>query len=109
MSAKTFIKSIISKCSTSVKNPKLFNGNHSKWKQFKQAVNNKLYHNANHYFSHDDKINYIDFYLSDKVNHILNHKQNSNNHLNFKIYSDLLSFLDKYYQNYLQSKINMKK
>ena len=39
----------------------------------------------------------------------MNHKQNSNDHLNFKIYSDLLSFFNKYYQNYLQNETDMKK
>ena len=39
----------------------------------------------------------------------MNHKQDSNDHLNFKIYLDLLSFLNKYYQDHLQDKINIKK
>ena len=97
MSMETFTKLITQKCSASVKDPELFNDNYLKWKQFKQAVNNKLYHNINHYLSHNDKINYIDFYLDNKVDCVLNHKQDSNDHLNFKIYSDLLSFFDKYY------------
>ena len=101
MSIKIFIKSTTQKCSASVKNPKSFNDNYLKWKQFKQTVNNKLHCNINHYLNHNDKINYIDFYLDDKVNCILNHKQNSNDYLNFKIYSDLLSFFNKYYQNHL--------
>ena len=101
MSVKAFIKSITQKYSASVKNLKLFNGDCSKWKQFKQTVNNKLHHNINHYFNHNDKINYIDFYLDDKVDCVLNYKQNSNDHLNFRIYSDLLNFFDKYYQNHL--------
>ena len=108
MSTEAFTKSITQKHSASVKNPEPFNSNHLKWKQFKQTVNNKLHHNINHYFSHNNKIDYIDFYLDNKVNCILNHKQNSNNHLDFKIYSDLLSFLNKYYQNHLQGKTNMK-
>ena len=101
MSVKAFTKSTIQKHSALIKNLKLFNDNHSKWKWFKQAVNNKLHCNTDHYPSYNDKIDYIDCYLNDKVDHILNYKQNSNNHLNFKIYSDLLSFLDKYYQNHL--------
>ena len=109
MSVETFIKSTTQKCSASVKDPEPFNDDHLKWKQFKQAVNNKLHHNINHYFNYNDKINYIDFYLDDKVNHILNHKQNSNDHLNFKIYLNLLSFLDKYYQDHLQDKTDIKK
>ena len=109
MSVKAFIKSTIQKHSALVKDLKLFNSDCLKWKQFKQAVNNKLHHNINHYFSQNDKINYINSYLSDKINCILNHKQNNNNHLNFKIYSDLFSFLNKYYQNHLQSKTDIKK
>ena len=108
MSTETFIKSIIQKCSVSVKDLELFNGNHSKWKWFKQAVNNKLCHNVNHYLNHDDKINYIDFYLDNKVNCVLNHKWNSNDHLNFEIYLNLLSYLDKYYQDHLQDETDMK-
>ena len=108
MSVETFTKSITQKHSALIKDPEPFNDNYLKWKQFKQAVNNKLHHNINHYFNHNDKINYINFYLNDKVNCVLNHKQNSNDHLNFKIYSDLLSFLDKYYQDHLQSKMNIK-
>ena len=42
------------------------------------------------------------------MSHILNHKQDSNDYLNFKTYSDLLSFLNKYYQNHLQGKTDMK-
>ena len=109
MSVEAFIKSTTQKHSVSVKDPELFNGDCSKWKQFKQAVNNKLHHNINHYFNHDDKIDYIDSYLSDKVSCVLNHKQDSNNYLNFEIYSDLLSFLNKYYQDHLQGKTDMKK
>ena len=97
MSMETFIKSTIQKHSALVKDSELFNGNHLKWKQFKQAVNNKLHCNINHYFNQNNKINYIDSYLNDKVNHILNHKWDSNNYLNFKTYSDLLSFFNKYY------------
>ena len=97
MNVEAFTKSTTQKHSASIKNPELFNDNHLKWKQFKQTVNNKLYHNTDHYLNHNDKINYIDFYLNDKIDCILNYKQNSNNHLNFKIYSDLFSFLDKYY------------
>ena len=108
MSMKAFTRSTTQKCSVPVKDPELFNGNCSKWKQFKQAVNNKLCHNTNHYPGHDDKINYIDSYLGNKVGHILDHKQDSNNHLDFETYSDLLSFLDKYYQDHLQGKINIK-
>ena len=108
MSTETFIKSTTQKHSALVKNPKLFNDNHAKWKQFKQTVNNKLHCNINHYFSYNNKINYIDSYLDDKVSHVLNHKQNSNDYLNFKTYSDLLSFFNKYYQDHLQGKTNMK-
>ena len=99
MSVKAFIKSTTQKCSASVKNSELFNGNHLKWKQFQQAVNNKLHCNTNYYLNQNDKIDYIDFYLNDKVNHVLNYKQNSNDYLDFKIYSDLLSFFDKYNQD----------
>ena len=109
MSTEAFIKLITQKHFISVKDSEPFNNNYLKWKQFKQTVNNKLYHNINHYFDYNDKINYIDFYLNDKINHILNYKQNSNNHLNFKTYSDLLSFFNKYYQNHLQNKTNIKK
>ena len=66
MSTEAFIKSIIQKCSASVKNSKLFNNDHSKWKQFKQTVNNKLYHNTDHYLNYNNKINYINSYLDDK-------------------------------------------
>ena len=108
MNVKIFTKSTTQKCSASVKDLKPFNGDCSKWKWFKQAVNNKLCCNINHYLNYDDKIDYINSYLNDKINHILNHKWNSNNHLNFKIYSDLLSFLNKYYQDHLQGEINIK-
>ena len=108
MSAEAFTKSIIQKHSASVKDSELFNSDCLKWKQFKQAVNNKLYHNANHYLSYDDKIDYIDSYLSNKIGHILNYKWDSNNHLNFEIYLNLLSFFDKYYQDHLQGKTDMK-
>ena len=108
MSVETFIKSTTQKHSALIKNPESFNGDHAKWKWFKQAVNNKLCHNTDHYSGYDDKIDYIDSYLGNKIGHILNHKQDSNNHLNFEIYSDLLNFLNKYYQDHLQGKINMK-
>ena len=108
MSAEAFIKSITQKCSASVKDPELFNDDCSKWKWFKQAVNNKLYCNTDHYSNYDDKIDYIDFYVNDKVNCILNYKWNSNNYLNFKTYSDLPSFFDKYYQDHLQDENDMK-
>ena len=39
----------------------------------------------------------------------MNHKQNSNDHLDFETYLNLFSFLNKYYQDHLQSKTNMKK
>ena len=103
---ETFIKSTTQKHSASVKDLKPFNGNCSKWKQFKQTVNNKLCCNADYYLNHDD---YIDSYLNNKVSCVLNHKWDSNDHLNFKTYSDLLSFLDKYYQDHLQGEIDMKK
>ena len=74
MSMKTFIKSITQKCSASVKDLKPFNNNYLKWKQFKQTVNNKLYYNTDHYLNQNDKIDYIDFYLNNKVNYVLNHK-----------------------------------
>ena len=74
MSTEAFTKSIIQKYSALVKDSELFNNNYLKWKQFKQIINNKLCHNINHYLNHNDKINYIDFYLNDKVNHVLNHK-----------------------------------
>lgn len=109
MSTETFTKSTTQKHSASVKDPEPFNSNHSKWKWFKQAVNNKLHHNTDHYSDHKNKIDYINFYLSDKVDCILNHKQNSSDHLNFKTYSDLLSYLNKYYQDYLQEETDMKK
>ena len=108
MSTKAFTKSTIQKHSASVKDLKPFNDNHLKWKQFKQAVNNKLCCNVDHYFNQLDKIDYIDSYLDDKVDCILNHKQNSNNYLNFEIYSNLFSFLNKYYQNHLQNKTDIK-
>ena len=108
MSTETSTRSTTQKHSASVKDSELFNDNHSKWKQFKQAVNNKLYHNINHYLSHNDKIDYIDFYLGDKVGCILDHKQNSNDHLNFETYLNLLSFFNKYYQNHLQDETDMK-
>ena len=108
MSVKTFIKLTTQKCSVSVKNLKLFNGDCLKWKQFKQIVNNKLCCNADYYFNQNNKIDYIDFYLDNKIDHILNHKWNSNDYLNFKTYSDLLGFLDKYYQDHLQDKTDMK-
>ena len=97
MSVKAFTKLTTQKCSASVKDLKLFNSNCLKWKQFKQAVNNKLCHNTDHYFNQNNKIDYIDFYLNNKVNCVLNHKQNSNDYLNFKIYLNLFSFFDKYY------------
>ena len=108
MSTEASTRSTTQKHSTSVKNSELFNGDHSKWKWFKQAVNNKLCHNINHYSSYNDKIDYIDSYLSNKIDCILNHKQDSNDYLNFKTYSDLLSFLNKYYQNHLQGETNIK-
>ena len=108
MSTEASTRLTTQKCSASVKDPESFNDDHSKWKQFKQAVNNKLCCNVDHYPNQDDKINYVDSYLGDKVGCILNHKQDSNNHLDFRIYSDLLSFLNKYYQNHLQSKMDMK-
>ena len=108
MSIEAFTKSTTQKCSALIKDLELFNGNHAKWKWFKQAVNNKLHCNTDHYFNHDDKIDYIDSYLGDKVDCILNHKQNSNDHLDFEIYLDLLSFFDKYYQNHLQGETDMK-
>ena len=97
MSVKAFIKLTIQKHSALVKDLKLFNDDHSKWKQFKQAVNNKLHCNADHYLNQNNKIDYINSYLSDKINCVLNYKQDSNDYLNFKTYSDLLSFLNKYY------------
>ena len=108
MSVETFTKSTIQKHSASVKDLELFNGNCLKWKQLKQIVNNKLYYNINHYFNQNNKIDYINFYLNNKVDYILNYKQNSNDYLNFKIYSNLLNFLDKYYQNHLQGKTDIK-
>ena len=74
MSTETFTKSIIQKHSALIKDLKPFNDNCLKWKQFKQAVNNKLHHNINHYLNQNDKIDYIDSYLNDKVDHILNYK-----------------------------------
>ena len=109
MSTEAFIKSTTQKCSVSVKDPELFNGDCSKWKQFKQAVNNKLCHNADHYLNQDDKIDYIDSYLDDKVGHVLDHKWDSNDHLDFETYLDLFSFFDKYYQDHLQGETDMKK
>ena len=109
MNTETFIKSTTQKHSALIKDPESFNDDYAKWKQFKQTVNNKLCCNANHYLNYNDKINYIDSYLNNKVNYVLNHKWDSNDHLNFKIYSDLLSFLNKYYQDHLQDKTNMKK
>ena len=97
MNVKAFTKLTTQKHSAPVKNLEPFNGNCLKWKWFKQAVNNKLYYNINHYSNYDNKINYINFYLKNKIDCILNYKQNSNNYLNFNIYLDLLSFLNKYY------------
>ena len=74
MSVKAFIKSTIQKCSVLIKDSELFNDDCLKWKQFKQTVNNKLCCNTDHYFGYNDKIDYIDFYLSDKVGCVLNHK-----------------------------------
>ena len=108
ISMEAFTKSTTQKYSALIKNSELFNGNCSKWKQFKQAVNNKLHHNTNHYLNHDDKIDYIDSYLNDKVGCVLNYKWDSNNHLDFETYLDLLSFFNKYYQNHLQDKTDMK-
>ena len=108
MSMEAFTRSTTQKCSVSVKDLELFNGNCSKWKWFKQVVNNKLCCNADHYSDHNDKIDYIDSYLGDKVDCVLNHKWNSNNHLNFEIYLNLLSFLNKYYQDHLQSETDIK-
>ena len=108
MSTEASTRSTTQKCSASVKDLELFNGDYLKWKWFKQAVNNKLCCNADHYLNHDDKIDYIDSYLGDKVGRVLNHKWDSNDHLDFKTYSDLLSFLDKYYQDHLQGETDMK-
>ena len=108
MSVEASTRSTTQKCSAPVKDPELFNDDCSKWKWFKQAVNNKLCHNADHYSDHNDKIDYIDSYLDDKVGCVLDHKQDSNDHLNFETYSDLLSFLDKYYQDHLQDETDMK-
>ena len=85
------------KHSALVKDSDSFNDNYLKWRQFKQAVNNKLHHNIDHYLNQNNKINYIDFYLNDKIDCILNHKQNSNDYLNFKTYLDLFSYLNNYY------------
>ena len=74
MNVKAFTKSTTQKHSALIKDSELFNDDYLKWKQFKQTVNNKLHHNINHYLSHNDKINYIDFYLNNKMSHILNHK-----------------------------------
>ena len=68
MNVKAFIKSTTQKHSALIKDSELFNGNHLKWKQFKQPVN------ADHYSDYNDKINYIDFYLNDKVSCVLNYK-----------------------------------
>ena len=108
MSTEAFTRSTTQKHSAPVKDPEPFNGNCSKWKQFKQTVNNKLHCNADHYPNYNDKIDYIDSYLNDKVSCVLNHKWNSNDHLDFETYSDLLSFLNKYYQDHLQSETDMK-
>ena len=108
ISMKAFTKLTTQKCSASVKDLKLFNGDCSKWKWFKQAVNNKLCCNANHYPNQNDKIDYIDSYLDDKIDCVLNHKWDSNDYLNFETYLDLLSFLDKYYQDHLQDEIDIK-
>ena len=99
---------MIQKCSASVKDLDLFNDACSKWRWFKQVVNNKLHHNADHYLNQNNKIDYIDSYLGDKVGYILNHKWDSNDHLNFKTYLNLLSFFDKYYQDHLQSETDIK-
>ena len=74
MNVEAFTKSTIQKCSASIKNPELFNDNCLKWKWFKQTVNNKLHHNADHYSDYNDKINYIDSYLNNKIDCILNYK-----------------------------------
>ena len=74
MSVEAFIKSTIQKHSVLVKDLKLFNNDCLKWKQFKQTVNNKFCCNVDHYLNQNDKIDYIDFYLNDKVDCILNHK-----------------------------------
>ena len=108
MSMEAFIRSTTQKHSAPVKDPELFNGDCLKWKQFKQAVNNKLHRNTDHYPNQDDRIDYIDSYLGDKVGRVLDHKWDSNDHLDFRTYSDLLSFLDKYYQDHLQGKTDMK-
>ena len=109
MSAEAFTRSTTQKHSALIKDPELFNDNYAKWKWFKQVVNNKLCCNADHYFDYDDKIDYIDSYLDNKVDCILNHKWDSNDHLDFEIYLDLLSFLNKYYQDCLQDETDMKK
>ena len=74
MSVETFIRSTTQKHSALVKDSESFNDDCAKWKQFKQTINNKLCCNADHYPDYDDKIDYIDSYLNDKVDHILNHK-----------------------------------
>ena len=109
MSTETSTKSMTQKYSASVKDSEPFNGDCSKWKGFKQAVNNKLCCNADHYPGHNNKIDYIDSYLGDKMNCVLNHKWDSNDHLDFETYLNLLSFLNKYYQNHLQDETDMKK
>ena len=108
MSTETSFKSTTQKCSASVKDPEPFNDNHSKWKWFKQAVNNKLYCNIDHYPNQNDKIDYINSYLDDKIDCVLNHKWDSNDYLNFEIYSDLLSYFDNCYQDHLQNETDMK-
>ena len=108
MSVEAFTRSTTQKHSAPVKDPEPFNGDRSKWRRFKQAVNNKLHCNTDHYPSHDDKIDYIDSYLGDKVGRVLDHKRDSNDHLDFETYSDLLGFLDKYYQDHLQGETDMK-
>ena len=74
MSAEAFTKLTTQKYFALIKDLEPFNDNHLKWKQFKQTVNNKLHYNTNHYFNHNNKIDYIDFYLDDKVDYILNYK-----------------------------------
>ena len=108
MSTEVFTRSTTQKHSALIKDSELFNDNHLKWKQFKQAVNNKLHCNINHYLNYNDKIDYIDFYLGDKVDCVLNYKQDSNDYLDFETYLNLLSFLDKYYQDHLQNETDMK-
>ena len=74
MNVKAFTRSTTQKYSALIKDSKLFNNDCLKWKQFKQAVNNKLHHNTDHYLSHNDKIDYIDFYLGNKIDCVLNYK-----------------------------------